>query len=84
MASESRDPTGDTVTAADITDIITRRLRTAQDLVADVVETETEITAEAAVREGSMVQTPTSPPPHQEGQKTWGGGKNGCEGGRSA
>ena len=63
MASESRDPTGDTGTGADITDIVTRRLRTAQDSVADVVEAETEITAEAAVREGEMVQTPTPPPP---------------------
>ena len=32
--------------------------------------------------EGAMVQTPT--PPHQDGQKTRGGGQNGREGGRSA
>ena len=82
MASESRDPTGDTGTGADITDIGTRRLRTAQDLVADVVEAETLITAEAEVREGAMVQTPT--PPHQDGQKTRGSRQNGHEGGRSA
>ena len=43
---------------------------------------ETEITAEAAVGEGEMVQTPT--PPHQYGQKTRDGGQNGREGGRSA
>ena len=63
MALESRDPTGDTGTGADITDIRTQRLRTAQDLVANVAEAETEITAEAAVREGEMVQTPPPPPP---------------------
>ena len=45
MASESRDPTGDTGTGSDITDIGTRRLRTVRDLVAAVVEAETEITA---------------------------------------
>ena len=59
MASESRDTTGDTGTGVDITDIGTRRLRTARDSVAAVVEEETEITEEAAVREGEMVQTPT-------------------------
>ena len=83
MASESRDPTEDTRTGAEITDIGTQRIKTAQDLVADVAEAETEITEEAAVGEGEMVQTPT-PPPHQDGQKTRGGGKNGSEGGRSA
>ena len=83
MASESRYPTGDTGTGADFTDIGTWRLRTAQDLVVAVVEADTEITAEAAVREGSMVQTPT-PPPHQDGQKTRGGGQNGRKGGRLA
>ena len=61
MASESRDTTGDTGTGADITDIENRRLRTARDSVAAVVEAETEITEEAAVHEGAMVQTPTSP-----------------------
>ena len=61
MAPESRDPTGDTGTGVDFTDIGTRRLRTARYSVADVVEVETEITVEAAVREGAMVQTPTPP-----------------------
>ena len=61
MASESRDTTEDTGTGEEITDIGTRRLRTAQDLVAAVVEAETEITEEAVVREGEMVQTPTPP-----------------------
>ena len=61
MASESRYPTGDTGTGVDFTDIGTRRLITARYLVADVAEAETEITAEAAVREGAMVQTPTPP-----------------------
>ena len=59
MASENRHPTGYT----GIWEVIgTRILRTAQDLVADVAAAETEITAEAAVGEGAMVQTPT--PPH--------------------
>ena len=62
MASESRDTTGDTGAGAGITDIGIQRLRTAQYLVAAVVEAETEITEEAVVREGEMVQTP--PPPH--------------------
>ena len=61
IVSESRDPTGDTGTGADFTDIATWRLRTAQYLVADVLESDTEITAEAAVRDGAMVQTPTPP-----------------------
>ena len=61
MASESRDPTGDTGTGADFTNIGTRILRMAQDSVADVAEAETEITVEAGVREGAMVQTPTPP-----------------------
>ena len=61
MESENRYPTGDTVPGADITDIGTWRIRTARDLVADVAEAETEITAEAAVGEGEMVQTPTPP-----------------------
>ena len=52
MASENRNPKGDTGTGADITDIGTQRLRTARDLVADVAEVEREITAEAAVGEG--------------------------------
>ena len=59
MASEIRDPTGDTGTGVDIMDIGTRRHRTAQDLVADMVEAETVITAEAALREEAMFQTPT-------------------------
>ena len=78
MASESSDPTGDTGTGADTTDIGTWRLRTARDLV---VAAETEITAEAAVGEREIVQTPA--PLHQDGQKTRGGGQNGREGGRS-
>ena len=41
MASESRDPTGDTGTGADFMDIGTRRLRTAGYSVADVAEEET-------------------------------------------
>ena len=40
-------------------------------------QAETEITGEAAVDEGEMVKTPT--PPHQDGQKTRGGGQNGRE-----
>ena len=62
MASESRNPTGDTGTGEEITAIGTRKHRTARYLVADVVEVETGTTAEAAVREGAMVQTPTPPP----------------------
>ena len=58
MASEKRDPTGATGTRAVIG---TRRLIKAQDLVADVAATETVITAEAAVGEGAIVQTPTPP-----------------------
>ena len=67
MASENRDPTGDTGTETDITDIGTQRLRAARDLVADVADvadvaaTETEITAEEAVGGGAMVQTPNPP-----------------------
>ena len=61
MALENRHPTGDTGTGAVIG---TWRIRMAQDLVADVVDVaaaETEITAEAAVGKGAMVQTPTPP-----------------------
>ena len=61
MALEIRDPTGDTKTGAEITDTGTQRNRTARYLVVDVVEEETGITAEVAVREGDMVQTPTPP-----------------------
>ena len=61
MVSESRDPTGETGTRVNFTDIRTRRLRTARYLVADVLETETEITAEAAACKGKMFQTPTLP-----------------------
>ena len=50
MASESRDPTGDTGKGANTTDIGTRRHRTARYLVAEKGEAETGITAEAAVR----------------------------------
>ena len=49
MASERKDPTGDTGTGADFTDIRTWRLRTARDSMVDVTEAETEITAEAEV-----------------------------------
>ena len=49
------------------TDIGSRRLRTARDSVADMAEAKTEMTAEAAVCKGAMVQTPTSP--HQDRQK---------------
>ena len=66
MASEIRDPTGDTGTGADITDIRTRRHRTARVSTADVVEAEAGITAEAAVREGAIFQTP--PPPTKTGR----------------
>ena len=55
---------------------------TAQDLVTDMVEVDTGTSAEVEVRKGAMVQTPT--PPHQEGQKIWGGGQTGHEGGRLA
>ena len=55
MLLEIRDPTGDTGTGADFTDIRTRRHRTAQDLVTDMVEAETVTTAEAVVRKGKMV-----------------------------
>ena len=48
----SRDPTVDTGKGADITDIVIWKLRTARDFVAAMVEAETEITEEAAVREG--------------------------------
>ena len=60
-------PTGDTGTGAVIG---TRRIRTAQYLVADVADVaaeETEITAEVAVGEGEMVQTP--PPPTKTDRK---------------
>ena len=61
------DPTGDTGTGVEITDIGTWRQRTARYLVADVVEAETGMTAEAAVREGAMVQTQI--PPTKMGRK---------------
>ena len=62
MASESRDPTGDTGPGAEFTDIETQRLITAQFSVADVAEAEMEIAAEAAVCEVAMVQTQPPPP----------------------
>ena len=40
---------------------------------------EIEITAEAEVRKGEMLTTPT--PPHKDGQKMRGGGQNCREGG---
>ena len=78
MTSESKYPGGDTGTAADFTDIGTWIVRTAQDSVVGGAEAETEITTEAAVCEGVMVQTPT--PPHQDGQKILGRGQNSCKG----
>ena len=56
MASEHRHPMGEPGTGAVIGNW---RTRTAQDLVADVAAAETDKTA--AVDEGAMVQTPTSP-----------------------
>ena len=67
MSSEIRDPTGDTGTGADITDIGTWRHRTARYSVAEVAEEETGTKSEAAVREGAMVQTP--PPPTNTDRK---------------
>ena len=58
MSSENRHPTGDTGTGAVIRNW---RIRAAQDLVAEVAAAETDITAEAEVGEGTMVQTPTPP-----------------------
>ena len=61
MASEHRHPTGDTGTGAVIG---TWSTRTSQYLVADVADVATALTkktAEAAVGEGAMVQTPTPP-----------------------
>ena len=84
MAADIRDPMGDIATGAEIMAMETRRhsiMGTAQDSVVDVVEVETGTTAEVAVLEGAMVQTP--PPPHQYGQKTRSGGQTGREGGRS-
>ena len=74
MASEIRHPTGGTGTGADITAIGNPRHRTAQDLVADVVEVETGTAAEAAVRDEAMVQTPTPPHPRRaenSGRRTY-------------
>ena len=68
MAVEIRDPKGDTGTGAEITAIGTWRHKTAQDLVTYVVEVETGTTAETAMREGAMVQTPT--PLTKTGRKT--------------
>ena len=64
MAADIRDPTGDTGTGAEITAKETQRhsiTGTAQDSLADVVEADTGKTAEAAMREGAMVLTPTPP-----------------------
>ena len=80
-------PQGGTGTGAGVTVKETQRYSTtvtAQDSVADEVVTlveETRITMEAAVRDGAMIQPP---PPHQDGQKIWGGGQNCWEGGRLA
>ena len=62
--AEILDPTGDIGTGAEIMSKETQRhsiTGTARYLVADVVEVEMGTTAEAAVREGAMVQTPNSP-----------------------
>ena len=64
MAAEIGYPTGATGIGAEITAKETRRhsiTGTARDSVAYVVEVEMGTTAEAAVREGATVQTPTSP-----------------------
>ena len=64
IATEIRDPKGDTGTGAEIKAIGTWRhsiTGTARYLVADVVEVETGTTAEAAVREEAMVKH--QPPP---------------------
>ena len=82
MASEIRDPTGDTETGADITTIGIRRHRTAQYLVADVVEVDTGNNGGGSGARGEHRSNTT--PPHKDGQKTRGGGQNGREGGRSA
>ena len=69
MVAEIGDPTGDTGTGAGETLPETHRDRTmgtAQNLVAEKVVplmVEMEITAEAEVREGGMVTTPTPPSP---------------------
>ena len=80
MESEYRHPTGDTGTGAVIG---TWRTRTAQDFLAGVAAAETFKTAEAEVGVGEMVQPQPPPPHHPDGQKNWGGGQNGQEGGRS-
>ena len=70
MAAEIGDPTEDTETGAEITAKETWRhsiTGTARYLVAGVVEVETGTTAEAAVCEGGMVQTPN--PPTKTGRK---------------
>ena len=68
MVAKIGDPTGDTGKGAGGTVPETRRkktTRTAQDSVADkavtLVGDRTEITAEAEVREGGMLTTPTPP-----------------------
>ena len=71
MVADIGDPMGDTGTGAG--DMVPETHRdstkgTAQDLVANEVVTlveETGITAEAEVREGGMVTTPTPPPPRR-------------------
>ena len=72
-AAEIRDPTGDTGTGAEITAKETQRhsiTGTALDSFVYVVEVETGTTAEEAVREGSMVQTPPPPPPTNTSRKS--------------
>ena len=60
----------------------------AQDAVAKeavtLVGDRTVITEETEVCEGVMVKTPPSPPPHQDGQRMWGGSQNWWYGGRLA
>ena len=58
----------------------TARGSVAEEVVSLMEETGT--TEEASVLEGAMVQTPT--PPHQDGKKIRGSGKNFREGGRLA
>ena len=88
MVADIGDPSGGTGTGVGDTVPETQRDRTTgmvRYLVADEVVTLVEgmgITAEAAVREGDMVQTPN--PSHQDGQKIRGGNQNSREGGRSA
>ena len=69
-AAEIGDPTGDSGTGVEIKAKETRRhsiMGTSRYLVADMMEVDMGTTAEAAVREGAMVQTP--PPSTKMGRK---------------